>query len=419
MLAHDMADLRDPPTPFDRPAYLARITRRDGPAIEEAMAGATLLGDGARLDGAVIEAAYAFDRPPLLKRLRDDRVPRVIDLQTLRFTGPRYLETQALSRLPYAPASPIVADDFSEKDAEELAQRGLAYAQDRGTECYLAPTVPLFDQDVGQWIALGNRLLCAAVAHNGAGEIERKPLIAQIAPGPRAMTRPETLIDRLLDYPIDAVYVQALRLNPVTDSLEKLARFVQFVAAVRDAGFPVIVGRVGAFGLVLQALGIPVFDSGLGQAEAHDLATLNRRITDAERSRRADGSSGGPQNRVYLESLKSTLPAPVVRRILASDAVRSRFACNLGCCRFGALDELPARARNHYLYVRRAEVDAMKRLSVAAMRLHEIETQLRAARDLATIVRRATKPTDGLPDFGHLDRWLGLIAREQQVALAA
>lgn len=414
-----MADKKPLPLPLHQPTYLARVTRRDGPAIEQAMAGATLLSDGARLDGAVIEAAYAFDRPPLLKRLRDDGVPRIVDLQTLRFTGPRYLETEALARLPYAPAVPISADNFTNAHADGLARGGLAYAQDRGSDLYLAPTLPLFDHGLDRWLQHGERLLAAAVANNGAGDIERKPLVAQIAPGSRALASPDRIAARLLDYPVDAVYIQPLRLNPIKDSLEKLARFVQFAAAIRDAGFPVMVGRIGAFGLVLQALGIPVFDSGLGQAEAHDLATLNRRITEAEKRRRSEGSSGGPQNRVYLPPLKTTLPAPVARRILQTENVRSRFTCSLGCCRFRALDELPERARSHYLHARRHEVDAMRKLSVAAMRLHEIETQLRSASDLAATVRRALGDDDPLPDFGHLDRWLGLIAREQQIALAA
>jgi hypothetical protein len=43
----------------DRPAFFPRVTTRDGRAIEEAMAGDSLLGEGARLDGAVIEASYA------------------------------------------------------------------------------------------------------------------------------------------------------------------------------------------------------------------------------------------------------------------------------------------------------------------------------------------------------------------------
>lgn len=69
------------------------------------------------------------------------------------------------------------------------------------------------------------------------------------------------VVRHLLDFPIDGVYWQALRLDPVRDSLEKLARFVQFAHAIRSHGLPVIVGRVGAFGLVLQALGITAFDS--------------------------------------------------------------------------------------------------------------------------------------------------------------
>jgi hypothetical protein len=119
-----MAEPRHLAPALDHASYFARVTRRDGPAIEEAMAGATLFTDGARLDGAVIEAAYAFDRPPLLKRLRDDRVLRMIDLQTLRFVGERYLETAALQRLPYVPATPITARTFSGVTARRLVRVG-------------------------------------------------------------------------------------------------------------------------------------------------------------------------------------------------------------------------------------------------------------------------------------------------------
>ena len=56
------------------------------------MVGATLLDNGAQLDGAVVEASYAFDRPPLLTRLGDDKGARIIDAQTLRFVRENFLE---------------------------------------------------------------------------------------------------------------------------------------------------------------------------------------------------------------------------------------------------------------------------------------------------------------------------------------
>lgn len=118
-------------------------------------------------------------------------------------------------------------------------------------------------------------------------------MLALVAPGPQAMARPEKVVSRLPDSPIDGVYLQPLRLDPVRDSLEKLARFVQFAHAFRGAGIPVVVGRVGAFGLNLNALGITAFDSGLGQAEGHDLASLNRPMTEHERQRREAGDGSG------------------------------------------------------------------------------------------------------------------------------
>jgi hypothetical protein len=366
----------------------------------------------------VVEASYAFDRPPLLKRLGDDKVPRIIDPQTLRFVGENFLEIERLSRLPYAPPQPIAAAGFDGKAARSLSRDALIYAQDRGADLHLAPALPLFDRDLDIWRQHNAALLAAACAANGGSELERRPLIAQVAPGNKALADPAPLVDVLLDHPVDGVYIQALRLQPTTDSLEKLARFVQFVRALDDAGLPVIVGRVGAFGLVLQSLGVSAFDSGLGQAESHDLASLNRRLTDRERTRRAEGGGGGPARRVYLRELMTTLPANAADAIVRDETLRHHFTCSLGCCRFRALEELGSRARIHYLHVRRAEIDRAAALPAAALRLHEVETQLRQAADLGERVRRAL-PRAGLPDFGHLERWLRLLAREQQTAAAA
>jgi hypothetical protein len=40
---------------------MPRVTRRDGRAIEEALAGPTLFDSGVKLDAAVVEATYAVE----------------------------------------------------------------------------------------------------------------------------------------------------------------------------------------------------------------------------------------------------------------------------------------------------------------------------------------------------------------------
>lgn len=346
-------------------------------------------------------------------------MPRIIDPQSLRFTGSRFLETEALRRLPHAPASPLSAHGVTAQDARTLTRSSMLFAQDRGTDVHLVPGLPLYDYDQDAWLRSNDLILRSACAHNGGEHVDRKPLLALVAPGPKAMAKPDALIERLLDHPVAGLYVQPINFNPTADSLEKLARVVQFVAQLQAAGFKVIVGRVGAFGLILQALGIPVFDSGIGMAEAHDLASLNRVETERAKSAAKEKGGGGAAGRVYVEPLKTTMPAKVAAHLVRDESVRHHFACNLGCCRFRALEDLPSRARPHYLYVRRAEVDQMRKLEIAAMRLHHVETKLRAAQDLSEVARRSFETVGLHQRFDHIERWLGLLAREQGLALAS
>jgi hypothetical protein len=95
--------LPEKPDFLAEPSYLPRVTQHDGRAIEAALSGPTLFDRGVRLRAVVVEATYAAHDPPLLKRLRDEGVPQIIDPQTLRLTGERYLSTATFHAVPYAP----------------------------------------------------------------------------------------------------------------------------------------------------------------------------------------------------------------------------------------------------------------------------------------------------------------------------
>lgn len=406
------------PAFLDLPTFLPRVTQHDGRAIEQALAGPTLFDRGVKLDGAIVEATFASESPPLLRRLASENVPQLIDPQTIRFCGGRFLQVEKLRQLPYAPSAPITADGAAAKVADELVRGALEFQSRAGAACYIAPAMPYFDRDPGFWLRLNDRMLAIASALNGTGEIPWRPLIAQVVPGPRALAEPELIINRLLDHPIDAVYVQAQRLNPVRDGLEKLAQYARCLMRLKAEGLPPIAGRVGSFGLVLQALGIPSFDSGLNQAEAFDLSSLNRPLTEFEQERRKRARGG--DRRVYFEPLKTTLKGRHAIAIVENRTLRGRFTCGLGCCQHRGFEDLADRRREHYLWVRAHEVEALRDTPTGALRIDLVHEQLRDAREHGAAVRRAlARGTADVPDFDHIDRWIGVLSHEGGLAAAA
>jgi hypothetical protein len=149
---------------------------------------------------------------------------------------------ERLKTLDYAP-SEVIDNTFEPTPAAKLAKGALRFQQEAYATCYLAPGLPFLDRDLQSWLRVNDRLLDASCAANGTGELERRPILAQVVPGRLALKEPKLIVNRLMDYPVDGVYVQAQRLDPVGDSSEKLLQFVESVMALRSAGFKVIASR--------------------------------------------------------------------------------------------------------------------------------------------------------------------------------
>ncbi len=73
------ADVGFPTQIFDGVSFLPRVSKYDGRAIEAAMAGQSLFDQPLSLHGAVIEATVVASGPPLLGRLEEGHVARLID----------------------------------------------------------------------------------------------------------------------------------------------------------------------------------------------------------------------------------------------------------------------------------------------------------------------------------------------------
>jgi len=263
-----------------------------------------------------------------------------------------------------------------------LLERLLEFQQRHRFDHYMSPALPYYDDDFTQWALFNDWLLNETCKANGGPEIDRRPLVAQVLPGRKALMNPQIVVNRLLDYPISAAAVQPLLLNPVKDSAEKLRLYIEFIQAINSVGIPVLASKVGAFGFVLQALGISAFDSGLARGEASNLAQLNRIPTEKERDRRREGRSGGPDRRIYLERVKTTLKGGQTDAILAQRGLRSSFVCEHSCCKYRGFEDLGERRRQHFLCTREAEIDVVRACPTLELRRDLVREQLRTHRRL-------------------------------------
>jgi len=392
------------------PSYWPRLSLYDGRAVEHALAPPTLFTPGLRLSGAIAEATFVQSRPPLLDRLLEVQSPFMVDPMTLRFTTTGFMDVKALRDLPYAPTQPLAP----ESDVEYLVKTSLAFQAEANAAALMTPTVAWPGRSRA-WREFNVRTIDLVSKTIGL-DVDRRPMVVLLAPDWDTLRHPEDIMELLRDTPVEAIYVQPTNLRPTHDSVEKLVKYIHFLRSATWLQVPVVAGRVGAFGLVLQALGIPVFDSGLGEAESFNLSNLNRPRKKATEA----STGGGRKRRIYLEPLMTTLVSDDVDAILREPGLRSRFICQETCCRWTGWEGLAGRRRTHYLTVRTSEVGQLAALPTSQMRLQRVHQHLLEARNHARVVTRVLIERGAQPpDLGHLERWSAVLARVAEASAAA
>ena len=163
ILAYAMDDaldsLKTVPAFLREASYLPRVNRHAGRVLEEALAPSTLFDQGVQLRGALVEATYAAEDPPILRRLRAAWVPFLVEPQTLRFIGEAFRSTAAFSKLPYTPTALVTAATAKEADVDSFAREVLEFEQAHGASAFISPAWPLDDRDRETWTYANQRLL--------------------------------------------------------------------------------------------------------------------------------------------------------------------------------------------------------------------------------------------------------------------
>jgi hypothetical protein len=392
---------------FDGLPFVLHVTMDLGKSLERLLAPASIGKQPVPLGGAVLTADYAATQPGLIERLTEAGVPFVVEPQSIRFASPRFLSIRRLAALPYAPAEPL--DPARWTDAHErMVREALRFQADIGVSHYMVPALP-YERPTPDRLNTHRAIHELALSLVGTDGVPRRPIVAMAVPGSQTIRSPFAVFSLLADRAFDGVYVQPMRLDPKDDSVEGLVRYIRFLELGRQEGLPILAGRVGVFGLLLNALGVEAFDSGLGDHEAFDLRSLTRPPKET-------GSSGGGQRdrRIYFPKLLTTLPEARARLILTSRTLRPQFACETGECRLG-FDAMVDGARAHCLHSRADDLAALRALPTRGMRLELVERRLKTALETGRLVNRVLGD-DGQPPikFDHLDRWLAALARVEE-----
>jgi len=387
-------------------SLVLHVTQHDGRSLERLLAPRRPGELAPAPGGAIVQASYVHRDPALLLRLADGRIPWAIEPQSHRFATSGFLNIDAIGGLPYAPSSALNPATFGNAH-RTMVRSSLEFQARHEPTMYVVPSLPVAKPSASVLRAY-EELHKYAFSLNGTQGIPYRPILATAYPGTPVMEGRFSVFDRLADRAWAGVYVQPLQLDTKRDSVEKLVAYVRFLQEGNAAKLNVLAGRPGAFGLLLGALEVALWDCGLGGGDSFSLSRLDRPPrTDEDGNRK-----GGRARPVYLRPLMSAVREADADWLLMSPALGAQLACTVGECRNGGRRYALERPREHFLHCREEELRELRELRSRSLRVPFVHDRLQEAISTARLVNRVREDgSQARLDFDYLDRWLGVLAR--------
>jgi hypothetical protein len=389
--------------------FVPRIGSENYLAVDRCLGPDDLFAQSLDLPWAVIDGAWAEQKPELLGTLRSHGTKIIVDTHAWRFRAESAFDVARLRSASWAPTAPISLTDATAQ--RRLVEASLLAQAQLESDVYLVPGWLPHRADEDLRSAYGSILEIVG----GFDDVPPRPLVLFVGGHSQGIDELIRLVDDLPHF-VSGIYLQLTPMKPMKDGPSKLAQLTSAYLHAKSLGFTVMAGHGGAATPILRALGIDAADSGLATGEAFDLASSRRKKvkTDEEKSNR-----GGRRSRMYFSQFGMSLEAAAVERLLAVPAAAPMLrTCRLPCHRFSG-SHLLERAREHSLRARIEEAQLVNSLP-PSMRPSAVAERLRARRSALAAVNGALEAAGQQPlDVKHADNHLTWLSRASAVKSAA
>jgi hypothetical protein len=385
--------------------FIPRIGEENYKAVDRCVGPTDLFSSSLDLPWAIVDGAWAEQKPELLGTLREHGTQLLVDTHGWRFRHDCALDVEKLRAASWAPPSPVSPVDRT--TGATLVQASLRAQAELDAGAYFLPgwlpSTP--DEDLRpayeQIVATASQL----------ADLPPKPFVLFVGGHTRGLDQVVRLLEDLPHF-LSGIYLQMTPVAPVRDGPSKLEAVTSLYQHAASLGFQVIAGHAGAVTPMLRALGVDAADAGLAIGEGFDQSTTKRRSKpEAEVGQKR----GGRKSRMYFGQIGRSLEAADVERLLAVPGAAAELrSCRLPCHRFSG-HHLLDQAREHSLWARVEEAQLVSALP-SSMRATSVYERLKGQRSILATINGALEAAGELPlNVKPVDNHLTWISR----ALAA